>query len=189
VKATVSAIAVAALVVRLIWPDLHIDGVTLGLLGLAILPWLSSLIKSAELPGGFKIEFQDVRDAVEKVTRGAPAPKAFVPNQQVTSTEVAAADPNLSLVALRIEIEKRLRELARRNGMDERRSLKSILRELHDRKVLEPSIVSGLRDLITAGDQAAHGASVDPRAAQWALTYRPQMLGILDMALAGGVVD
>jgi hypothetical protein len=32
------------------WPDVNIDAVTLGLLGIAVLPWLQPLLKSVELP-------------------------------------------------------------------------------------------------------------------------------------------
>lgn len=39
-----------------------IDAVGLGLLTLAILPWLSSILDSAELPGGIKVQFKQVKE-------------------------------------------------------------------------------------------------------------------------------
>lgn len=40
-RISLSVIALFGLVARLIWPELKIDAVTLGLLILAVLPWLS----------------------------------------------------------------------------------------------------------------------------------------------------
>ena len=59
VKIVVTAVAAVALIARIVFPTLSIDAASLGLIALAILPWLAPLIKSAELPGGIKIEFQD----------------------------------------------------------------------------------------------------------------------------------
>ncbi len=100
VKSIITLGALVAVLARVIWPDLAIDGVTLGLLGLSVLPWLSPLVKSAELPGGFKIEFQDVQAAGDKIT-GGMTPR---PPGQVLPTpsylEVSDIDPNLALVGL-----------------------------------------------------------------------------------------
>lgn len=60
------AILVAAL--NLWVPDLKIDGITLALLLVAVAPCLAPVIKSVELPGGFKIELQDVKAATASPT-------------------------------------------------------------------------------------------------------------------------
>lgn len=57
-KVTISAICVIAIAVRLIWPDLKIDAITLGLLVVAILPWLSSVLKTAKFPTVGKVQFK-----------------------------------------------------------------------------------------------------------------------------------
>jgi hypothetical protein len=49
-----------------------IDGVTLGLVVLAALPWLAPIIKSIELPGVGKIELQEMKAQVEEL-RGQTA--------------------------------------------------------------------------------------------------------------------
>ena len=56
-------VTLAALVLalaHLIWPKLAIDAITLGLLAIAVVPWLAPLIKSLELPGGWKVELQEM---------------------------------------------------------------------------------------------------------------------------------
>jgi len=62
--------AMAVICVHLRWPALKIDAVTLGLIAIALLPWLSSVIKSVEVTGVGKVEFQEVKNEVEEM-RGA----------------------------------------------------------------------------------------------------------------------
>ena len=69
VAVTVGALAAAG--AKLIWPNLEIDGVTLGLLIFAVLPWLAPLIKSIELPGIGKVELQDLQRRVDEATGAA----------------------------------------------------------------------------------------------------------------------
>lgn len=182
-RATKWVITVGALLVvgvRMIWPALAIDAVALGLLGLAVLPWLSGVIKSAELPGGWKVEFRDLQEAGQKVTAGIPD-RGPIPAPSYLA--VASIDPNLALVGLRIEIEKRVRELAGRYGLADNRSLTRMIEELRMRGVLRSDSASGLRDLIQAGNQAAHGADVDGRATQWAMDYGPEVLAALESSV------
>jgi hypothetical protein len=53
--------------VHLLWPAVRIDAITVGLLVLAVVPWLGPLFKSIQLPGGWKVEFQELkREVAEK---------------------------------------------------------------------------------------------------------------------------
>jgi hypothetical protein len=71
-RVLLTAVALAVAISHAKWPSLTIDGVTLGLIVLAILPWLAPIIKSIELPGVGKIELQEVRAQVEEL-RGQTA--------------------------------------------------------------------------------------------------------------------
>ena len=55
IKYTISLLALVIALAHLIWPDIRIDAITVTLLVVAVLPWLSSVFKSIELPGGLKI--------------------------------------------------------------------------------------------------------------------------------------
>lgn len=178
-KAIMTIGSLLVLIVRMAFPALGIDAVSLGLLFLAALPWLSPLVKSAKLPGGFEIEFQDVKDAAQKVTSSEPPP-TDVPSSSLTYMDIADQDPSLALVALRIEIEKRLRELAELTGVPRTRSLSVLTNQLQERKVLNPDSAAGLRDLIALGNQAAHGVPVGPQAAYSAVEFGPPVLQVLD---------
>ncbi|MCF5946695.1 hypothetical protein L2249_25705, partial [Xanthomonas perforans] len=65
-KAVISVVAVSAIAVRIAFPEIKIDLVTLGLMIVAVLPWLSELIESAKFPGGWEVKFRDLREAGEK---------------------------------------------------------------------------------------------------------------------------
>lgn len=180
------------MIARLLWPWLQIDAVSLGLLALVILPWLTPLIKSAELPGGWKVEFQDVEKAAEKITgpqidvattgeiwRGPAAEHASTAESSIQEFAISSGDPNLVLVALRIEVEKRIRALATRARVLTG-SLLQLLHALRARGIISADQAVGLEAMISAGNKAAHGAQVDPSVAAWARTRGADILKVLD---------
>ena len=61
---TVGALAIA--VVHAGWPDLTIDTITLGLIGIAVIPWLGQIFESLELPGGTKVKYRDLVQKIEE---------------------------------------------------------------------------------------------------------------------------
>jgi hypothetical protein len=60
---TIAAIVIA--LIHLIFPNIKIDAITITLLFIALIPWLSPLFKSLEFPGGWKIEFQEMKEKVD----------------------------------------------------------------------------------------------------------------------------
>ena len=55
----ITIVGLAFAIVRLRWPELKIDAITIGFLIFALLPWLPMILKSAELPGGWKLKFHE----------------------------------------------------------------------------------------------------------------------------------
>ena len=186
-RITITIIALAGLGTRLIWPNLKVDAVTLGLLVVAVLPWMSALLESAKFPGGWEIKFRDLHQAGEKVVGTTKTLetklKVGVWPFEYSRTASSQLDPNLALVALRIEMEKRLRQLAQKYDLPEERSLVRLFNKLQERGVLNDVAFSGIQELITAGNRAAHGASVEPGAIDWAYDYGPRILAALDQEL------
>ncbi len=177
-KLIISLAAIALVTVHLIWPRLPVDAIAIGLLIVAILPWLSRLIESAKFPGGWEIKFRDLKEAGEKITpqiSGRPGP-ASLPE----FLDVAQGDPNLALVALRIEIEKRLRRLAQQLEIPDRMPLTRMFSELHQRGLLDKTVFGALQEIVSAGNSAAHGATVEPSVQDWALSVGPEILAVLD---------
>jgi hypothetical protein len=187
-----SLVCVSLAILHNAFPKFSIDYVTLLLLIVAGFPWFAPLVKSLELPGGFKIELQDVKTATDKVsaeTMKLREPEAAAPVSRVSLEEESAierlrnlahSNPNLALVGLRLEIENRLVELGRTEGVPtEGRRVGWILRELQRRKKLSPATASGLNELVALGNQAAHGTNVTRDAAEWAIDTAPTILGMI----------
>ncbi|MCW6541001.1 hypothetical protein ND440_02360 [Yersinia ruckeri] len=173
--------ALAGVAIHVIWPHLAIDAITLGLIVVALLPWLAPLVKSVELPGGLKVELQEIKEATERVKNaGLLETSASSEKMEHTFLQVAQQDPNLALAGFRIEIERRLVDLCERNGLSTRnRGLSSLLRGLSEKNILTVEQNSAIENLASLLNSATHGAQVDPAAAKWALNIAPDLLDSL----------
>ena len=183
IQIILSFIGIGAAVVHVAHPELAVDSVTFGFLLIAVLPWLAPLIKAAELPGGIKIEFQDVQAAAEKITLCSSSKLDQKEQPEAAYLSIVDQDPNLALTGLRIEIEKRLRELAPLVGLPKSRPLSQLIRDLQAESVLSSEQSSGLLELVSLVNQAAHGVEVSPSAAYSAIQSGPQVLSVLDLIL------
>ena len=178
---TISALVLAA--IHVIRPDIAIDYITLTLVFIAIIPWLVPLFKSLEFPGGWKVEFQKLEKVTEKVERAG-----LLANEEKVTKEtsfpfeaVARDDPNLALIGLRIEIEKRIRNLAESHGIPpNKKGLRQLLQVLIEREVLRWDEINVLQDLLELLSPAAHGAGVNWMAVQWAIEIGPRIIIALD---------
>ena len=129
IKLTITAIAVLIAAAHIIFPKINIDIITVVLVALAIIPWLEPLFKSVELPGGLKLEFQDLQKLEDEAKKAGlikqeDEQKTETPKKEITShpfVEIAAQNQELALVSLRIEIEKRLRDIAAKYGIETKR--------------------------------------------------------------------
>jgi hypothetical protein len=78
-KTIVTAIALVALSVH-VFSSHHFDTSGLELVFLALLPWLASVISRAELPGGWKLEFQAVKTEQRRQAQEIDALKFLLSN-------------------------------------------------------------------------------------------------------------
>ncbi len=197
-KFGVSVVAIFLVVIHLFVPSITVDTITLILLIIALLPWIIPYIRGFEIPGVVKITFPEMKAATDKVKSGE-VNIVNVKTEELKLTEhpvtivhgpldpfetlrkVYAEDPNLALVGFRIEIEKRLIQLAEASDIPkERRSLNRLLSELVRKEIVSSTVASGLSDLIALGNRAAHGVTVDHDAGQWVLDVGPSILAELD---------
>lgn len=58
-----------------------------------------------------------------------------------------------------------------------------LFHRLRENGVLKDASLSGLQKLVSTGNQAAHGASVEPAIAFWAFEHGPQVIAALDARL------
>jgi hypothetical protein len=82
VKITVTVAAIFTIIAHMVWPDLKIDGITLGLLLLAIAPWFTNIIKSIEIPGVGKFELHQAIDPQAKSPGGKSEEKIKICDSQ-----------------------------------------------------------------------------------------------------------
>ncbi len=185
----ITTVAILVAIVHLIWPSLTIDGITVTLIFIALVPWLGPLIRSLELPGGWKVEFQDFERARVQADKAGLLAKSRGPADQkeYSFQLVADEDPTLALAGLRIEIERRLTDIALSNGQPaQNKGVGRLLRVLGDTGLLSHEQRSVLADMVGLLNAAVHGGSVDSRAAEWALDVGPRLLGTLEEKSQGG---
>jgi hypothetical protein len=179
---TLGALLIAA--IHVWFPTIAIDAVTVTLVLAAMVPWLAPLFKKLKLPGGWEIEFQELQQAKERVEKAGlltAAPPGLAEPVRHSFQIVAEEDPNLALAGLRIEIERRIVQIAAANGVDTtRRSARALLHALTERRIITHEQQSALSDMLGVLNQAVHGATVPRDAADWAMQIGPNLLRTLD---------
>lgn len=189
IKLTITTVAVLIAATHIIFPIINIDLITVVLFALAIIPWLEPLFKSVELPGGLKLEFQDLQKLEDEAKKaGLIKPETQSENEVIKNetapysfVEIAEQNQELALVSLRIEIEKRLREIAAKYGIETKKfSILNLINNLSSKDILTKDENSSLRDMIITLNQAAHGVEYDQRNAQWVIENGPKIIDSLD---------
>jgi hypothetical protein len=179
---TIGALIIAA--VHVIFPLLAIDAVVIAMIAAAITPWLAPLFKKIKFPGGFEIEFENLKEAKENADQAGllVSPSELTANaKQYTFELIATEDPNLALAGLRIEIEKRLMQLARIKGTHiPKGGMGQLLLALRKQNVLTEEQISVLADMVGLLNRAVHGAEVSESATLWALDVGPRLLQSLE---------
>lgn len=86
----------------LVWPNLSIDAITITLLFIALVPWLSPIFKSLEFPGGWKIEFKEMKEQLETMIakQTEPISEAMGPAFSLKAYSVNDESTRLVLKAL-----------------------------------------------------------------------------------------
>ncbi|TGJ99801.1 hypothetical protein EHO58_19400 [Leptospira selangorensis] len=174
-KLLISLFSLGALYLQLVLSKFIFDTTSLALFFLSITPWITSLITSAKLPGGVEISFRDIEHAVASVEVESK-PKG----DGNLFAEWNNIDQNLALVALRIEIEKRVRTLAQEYKLGDGLPLSRLLRILAEKDIIPLEYRDGLLEVTFFGNKAAHGAEVNSDVNNWAYKVGPKLLQILD---------
>lgn len=185
IQIVITLIAALLAIVHEWLPRIEVDAITVTLLGIAVLPWLGSLFKSVELPGGVKVEYQDLEKAEKKVEESGLIPQELtlrpMQKHEYSFQSVSGNDPNLALSGLRIEIESRLKNLAEeRKVKTHGYGVNNLTRSLEKTGVLSHEEAVAIRELLPLLNRAAHGAKVDDSAFGWAMDFGPRVLGALE---------
>lgn len=189
----ITSLAILVGLIHVIFPKLSIDAILITLIIIAIIPWLEPLLKSVELPGGLKVEFQDLKKLEEEAKKAglikevphAQHEKTVKQNSETYSfIEIAEKNQQLALVGFRIELEKRLRSLADKYSIESNRfSVVRLIDALAKNDILTTAEMASLKDMITTLNPAAHGMDYDQRNANWVIENGPKILETLDAKL------
>lgn len=85
VSAIISVVALILAGVRLKWPDIKIDSITLGLMIIAVLPWLAPLFKSVKIPGGWEFVFKEAMEAKQTANEAKGAAESTAKRVELAS--------------------------------------------------------------------------------------------------------
>lgn len=181
----ISTIAIVLAIVHIVLPNVTVDLITVALLVIAIIPWLGSLFRVVELPGGVKVEYHELQKVTASAKKAGLLKKKSTKGRKNTKKpayqEIGLEDPNLALAGLRIEIEKRLIEIARSHEIKtERAGISALSRILKEQNILTSQEHSVILDMVVLLNSAVHGAKVGDDATKWALDTGSQILHALD---------
>lgn len=181
-------VAVSLAILHLIFPKINIDLITVSLLALAVIPWVETLFKSVELPGGLKLEFQELQKIEEEAQKvgliSFEDGKIEDDEEDVEKrlfVELAEQNQELALVCLRLDIEKCLRDIALKYDLKtEKLGISNLLRELAAHHIIPIEEENVLRDMIAVLNQASHGMEYDQRTARWIIEVGPKIMESLE---------
>jgi hypothetical protein len=88
IKLAISLGAVLLLAAHIAFPRVRLEPSALGLAALAVLPWLSSIIDSAKVPGGWEVKFRQVQDEQMKQREDLDGVVRFLFESFVTRDEL-----------------------------------------------------------------------------------------------------
>ncbi len=86
-------------------------------------------------------------------------------------------DPVFALAFIRVEMERRLQERASEEGLPPTRA--GVIDHLWSGRILPQAQAKAMADLLRLFNAAIHGATVDPKAADWALSDGLAIVGSL----------
>jgi hypothetical protein len=185
----ISLLCIFLIIIHAVFPQFAIDTTTIALLVILIFPWLLPYIKTVKLPGGIEITPREIQQLEEVTLRSAIGtipvamrpPVIRAPTSQLTRSTLFKADPNLALASLRLDIERKLREIARSRDLDvERLPLRHVLDILKQREIIGTSESESIRLIINVCNKAVHAEKVDPTLALRVLDLGDLVVQYLD---------
>lgn len=153
-KLALTVFCVAVAVFDTFWKQL--SPIAAGALALAIVPWVLGIIEKITAPGGFEIVFAKVESQLN-------ADQSTPDEDDIDAFKYfEGSDPNLAIAMLRVQIERRLRQLAEDVMLapDPRgrpRTLRSLSEDLAKLGAIPDEATYLIRDLMPVMDAAVHG--------------------------------
>jgi hypothetical protein len=189
-KIILTSVAILVATAHIIYPAAKIDMITVSLLAIAIIPWLEPLFKSVTLPGGFQFQFQDLKK-LETDARQAGLITSGSNNESVIITEsssfleIVKENKEMALLTLKIEIEKKLREIATSNHLTTPKlSTATIIDLLKQKNILSDNETSVLQNMLPVLSRGIHKTDNAAQNADWVIENGPSIISNLEKKIA-----
>lgn len=169
------------IIIHAMFPEYAIDTITIALIIIILFPWLIPYLGSIKFPGGTEITFREVQ-RLEELSAGIEIQlRDVIPDEiEPTRQDLLRFDSNLALASLRIDIERKLKQIARQKEIfTNRKSLGTILKSLYTNEIIGSSEYDTLRSVIDICNKAVHAEKVDYFAASKILDIGEFMLSYL----------
>jgi hypothetical protein len=147
-------------------------------LSIAIVPWVVTFIEKLSLPGGFELVMTKAANRVDAAHT--------VPDEKDIDAfkYLSGNDPNMAIALLRIQIERRLREIAEHvmiepDSRGRPRTLRTLAEELAKQGAISKDALALIYDLMPVMNEAVHGTQLNADASTFALEYGPKILAML----------
>ena len=161
-KFIVSIIFIGLFVLRIKYPQLKIDAISIILIILAIFPWYSKNIKVLELNGIGKVELvsdkekEELEEKVAKIGISKNVKKEN-PAELYSFYNIRYTDEKLALAGLRIEIEKELQRIAEKGQINSSyMGVGMLTEELSRYGLITNNEYALIRDIIGVLNKAVH---------------------------------
>ena len=191
ISISLSSLCGILIILHAIYPQYSIDTTTIALIIILIFPWLLPYIKTLKLPGGTELTFRDEVKELERLAEKSEISRVTVPSPPVllavpSRSQLLVIDPNLALASLRIEIERKLRDIAGQKEMkvaDQRISLGRVLHKLNSSGIIPTNEFKILNMIIDACNRAVHAEKVNLETAAKVLYLGESTILYLDSLL------
>jgi hypothetical protein len=180
----ITCAAVALMVIHLFYSTIAIDIITITLFIIAIIPWAGQIFQSVKLPGGIEFVYRELSQVSEKLAEENLVAEPTAETEYFIDNRM---DSVYRLAILRVEIERRLRALARMYDIDVNRArgIGGLTVQLHRVKALSLGEIEVLRQISRILNMAVHGGEqIEEAVAAWALDEGPRLIAGLDKRIS-----
>ena len=178
----ISAVAFLFLVAHLIWPSMKIDAITLTLLVICFIPWFGSIFKSVEFHGGGKIEYRErLLRASQKLEEAGLLQEGALQPEDPVYRGLIRKDPNLALAGLRIDIERKLRQIVGYFQPDSPpRNLRDVVELIGSKGLFTKNQTNALHGILKTLNIAVHGGRISQTDAEEIMEKGSRLLSSLE---------
>ncbi|MCB2200368.1 hypothetical protein KQI63_13250 [bacterium] len=185
IKVIFTTVLFAIAILLSVFPTIEVNSSVLIIVVIAILPWLNPIFKSIELPGGFKFEFQQLKEVEKKVIdSGLIETSSNNPKEKrhIYSFEhVTNSDPTGYILGLSIELRSKLQMLAASWDITtDNRHITDLTNDLYEKNILNNNEREAINDIIPVLQKAMHSDHSDNRTFDWVKEFGPKILRSLD---------